>query len=686
MALTLCREANVPTERPLGITEIIAFENLLDVNVLVLSAKLGNKFCRVANEPGRRNIYLYLTESEKGKGHFDGIGSINGFFNYGYFCETCLKPYKNKGKHSCTTTCNVCGSNNCVAGNDPMSCRFCNRSCRSLTCYQRHKAKVDKRGKDVELSMCERVYQCKFCRKVIERSKRKPEEHACGEYKCKNCFEYQMGQHLCYQRKPSRKLKSVPRKFFFYDFESTQNKRMFCESGYMPAEPCKNECTLESRCNKCRFCIPCRKSWCGLEEHKVNFAVLQSTCDKCMDEELTERSKCQWCGSRCDKCRAFRKNRVVLPCKESCGYRQRVFSGNDVPTKFCSHIMTRYYRNNALIAHNAKGFDNYPILHALIDHHAVRPTNILFQGSKIVYMYIAGMDLSFLDSANFMAMTLSKLPKCFDLEELKKGYFPHLFNTSENRNYVGIHPDPKYYGVEDMSSEERDIFLEWYQSQKDHNFDLQKELHDYCVADVDILRRCSMKFRQIMMEATSTETLNAKGEVTKKTPGIDPFDYVTIASACQAIYRELFLEEEYETYVTDVQTKERSKRPTKFEQEVKRIQLPTGECAAVDTVDSSRYHIGKTVFVKSPIALVPSEGYNTDTFSKASIEWLEWTMEKARRRGRRLEIKHALNGGEHTVQGTRYKLEGFDAETKTAYEFHGESHLITLSTRSPLFS
>lgn len=50
MALTLCREANVPTERPLGITEIIAFENLLDVNVLVLSAKLGNKFCRVANQ------------------------------------------------------------------------------------------------------------------------------------------------------------------------------------------------------------------------------------------------------------------------------------------------------------------------------------------------------------------------------------------------------------------------------------------------------------------------------------------------------------------------------------------------------------------------------------------------------------------------------------------------------------
>ena len=51
------------------------------------------------------------------------------------------------------------------------------------------------------------------------------------------------------------------------------------------------------------------------------------------------------------------------------------------------------------------------------------------------------LDLTFLDSLNFLGMLLSKLPGCFDLKELCKGYFPHLFNTSENQHYVGPYPD-----------------------------------------------------------------------------------------------------------------------------------------------------------------------------------------------------------------------------------------------------
>lgn len=61
----------------------------------------------------------------------------------------------------------------------------------------------------------------------------------CGEWKCTNCFEYQMGQHLCYQRKPLRDLKNVPRTFFFYNFETTQNERMSCKNGYVPANHVK---------------------------------------------------------------------------------------------------------------------------------------------------------------------------------------------------------------------------------------------------------------------------------------------------------------------------------------------------------------------------------------------------------------------------------------------------------------
>lgn len=231
----------------------------------------------------------------------------------------------------------------------------------------------------------------------------------------------------------------------------------------------------------------------------------------------------------------------MLPCKESCGYRQSVFEGSNVPANFYLHVMTRHYRDTALIAHNAKGFDNYPILNALIHRHGVRPNKIMYNGSKIMYIHLAhGLVLT-----NFIGMK-SKIPECFDLAELQKGYFPHLFNTTQNQDYVGIYPDPKYYGVEYMSAKERLKFLKkWHDSKKDQIFDFRKELQDYCVSDVDILRRGCIKFREIMMEVTS------RGE----TLGIDPIDHFTIASACQTIYRELFLEEKYETNVTDNTTR-----------------------------------------------------------------------------------------------------------------------------------
>ena len=90
-----------------------------------------------------------------------------------------------------------------------------------------------------------------------------------------------------------------------------------------------------------------------------------------------------------------------------------------------------------------------------------------------------------------------------------------------------------------------------------------------------------MKFREIMMSVTSTKKINDKGE-TMEHPGLDPFDHVTIASACQAVYRELFLEEEYETYLTDRITSETTKRPTKFEKGVK-VGCKKGGCCVLST-------------------------------------------------------------------------------------------------------
>ena len=99
-----------------------------------------------------------------------------------------------------------------------------------------------------------------------------------------------------------------------------------------------------------------------------------------------------------------------MPCPLTCGFRQKIFSGTDGPAQFCSLIMTPHYKNTVLIAHNAKGFDNYPVLNYLIDHHVAKRNKILYKGSKIMYMHVAhGSDLTFIDSLNFIQMKLPEI-------------------------------------------------------------------------------------------------------------------------------------------------------------------------------------------------------------------------------------------------------------------------------------
>jgi hypothetical protein len=76
---------------------------------------LGSNCCNV-----RIMCPIHFTRLKEGYvGHFDGIGSINVFFGYGYFC---LKHYNNKGKHWCQTTCSVCCNDHCISGIE-RSCR-----------------------------------------------------------------------------------------------------------------------------------------------------------------------------------------------------------------------------------------------------------------------------------------------------------------------------------------------------------------------------------------------------------------------------------------------------------------------------------------------------------------------------------------------------------------------------------
>ena len=112
------------------------------------------------------------------------------------------------------------------------------------------------------------------------------------------------------------------------------------------------------------------------------------------------------------------------------------------------------------IAHYAKGYDSQFILKYCVEN-TLKPYTI-YNGIKLMLLEIPTINLKIIDSSNFVQGPLSYFPKTFGLTELKKGYFPHLFNTKENENYVGPIPDKKYYNYNQMKPEARKEFLEWY--------------------------------------------------------------------------------------------------------------------------------------------------------------------------------------------------------------------------------
>ena len=247
---------------------------------------------------------------------------------------------------------------------------------------------------------------------------------------------------------------------------------------------------------KCRNCL---KSSCGSYEHRPNLCVAQKVCTLCMD-----------ISEYCDEC----------------GQREHVFSGDSALDKFCQWLFSEKNFDSTVLCHNFQGYDSYPILQYLYKN-AIIPS-IVPNGAKVMSLTVDICKIRMIDSINFLAMALSKLPGMFGFDELKKGYFPHLFNRKENQSVVLDRlPDVSFYNPDAMKPQDRDQFLNWYNNHKNDKFDFQRELLTYCQSDVDILRRCCLKFREDFIDVT----------------GIDPFaKSITIASACNLVFRTNFLE------------------------------------------------------------------------------------------------------------------------------------------------
>ncbi len=174
-----------------------------------------------------------------------------------------------------------------------------------------------------------------------------------------------------------------------------------------------------------------------------------------------------------------------------------------------------------MFAHNLRGYDGRLTLTKMFADQRGRGAlvdDMIWVGGKInCFKY---QNILFRDSLLHIAQPLAQFPKTFNLRgeevELSKGFFPYIFNTPENQQYVGRIPAITYFEPGRKYPEERKKLLAWYEQHKDDEYDFQDELYRYCIADVIILAKGLKVYQQ------AGKLLNGEK--------MDPLDSITIAS------------------------------------------------------------------------------------------------------------------------------------------------------------
>ena len=274
---------------------------------------------------------------------------------------------------------------------------------------------------------------------------------------------------------------------------------------------------------------------------------------------------------------------------------ETVFSGPNTNDEFCEWLFQPQHAKTTFIAHNLQAYDGYFILQYLYKQ-GITP-QMITRGAKVLSLTVSELNIKFIDSLCFIPMKLADVPKTYGLTELQKGYFPHFFNRAENQDYVGPMPEIRFYDPNGMSPNDREKFLAWYKDlvEREYQFDFQAEILRYCQSDVDILRRSCLEFRELFRQITD----------------VDPFtSCLTIASACNLVFRKTFLKE-------------------------------------------------------GTIAIIPPCGYNPENKqSIIALKMLAWIAQRDN-----VAIQHARNRGGKRIG--KYLVDEFNEEANAVWEIHG---------------
>lgn len=209
---------------------------------------------------------------------------------------------------------------------------------------------------------------------------------------------------------------------------------------------------------------------------------------------------------------------LVIAMYDSC---DDVYQFRTVP-EFVDWVLD--HRKVTVVAHNGGKYDMHFVKKELIERRI--QTSDIVKGNNIFYSEIEAIGIRFIDSLRFLPASIRSFPKMFGLPDITKGYFPYTFYTEANANYIGPMPAERHFNFGHLSKKEKVAAQCWYEEHKDEIIDLDAVCREYCVDDVRILKKGCLMFREQMMKCTG---------------GIDPFSFITIASACIHIFNVLYL-------------------------------------------------------------------------------------------------------------------------------------------------
>ena len=555
LALDLHHEAKVPLG-PCSYEALTAFSkapSLTGYQIILVDAHRSFHITTYGDIQDKQLILLHH------QGHYDVITRLPGFFGSSYVCAYCWKPYNTEGRHRCNKKkqCGSCRQKECPdfqaayprGQKATQRCQQCHRDFFGDTCFQAHLVK-DHAGKPVTNLESSVCFRRRRCPNCLKQDVglQNIERHRCYYIDCRSCHEYVDGK----------------------------THRCFIQRAPKPQEKKKRKRKRQGRPRAKRGAATAEPETAPEEEEDL------PPLHVFFDIEAMQ---------------PYEEHIAVFVAETDEDDRSMCFPGDHCVRDFLEWLDTLTNNDTRpvnVLAHNFQGYDGYFVVHQYYGDNRI--VEQLRNGCKL--LEVKHDRIRFIDSLSFFQMPLSAFPKTFGLTELKKGYFPHKFNIPTHQTYVGPIPALDYYMPETMSVEGKQALEKWHQEQrkKEVVFDFQKELVAYCKSDVRLLKQGCLTFKRLF-EAQA---------------GFNPFDHITIASACN---RDLRMNR----------------------------------------------------MIPNSIASEPVRGWkNKINQFKMAIEWLTWCQQH-----QAPHIQHADNAGEYCIPGTNLYVDGFDVTPNTIYEFHG---------------